>query len=422
MIFIPFLYFLTIFICVFYRRRRLDIATYTILLYTIISFFGILVDCLGLRYPDQIGYKISFDATLAYCFLLTLFWIPILLFTQKRIAIFCPVENDTLFKAVSVVSFLFFVVTLVGSFNSVVQVLMGDMAALRMAFYAGDVENAWFASFPIWLRFPIVLGNMLFGCFWILQFMSFFSLFIQKTKVKYSIFFLLASLLGPLWGVLAIDRSKVTYWIISLFANYILFSEYMNKKEKKVLKFIGMILIALLIVYLSMMTNARFEMRYYGEGISGAMGGLITYIGQPFVNFAFFFDNFSTSYPTLASIFPFFHKYVLGSFGSGVEIQEFLTETYKMKFGVFFTFLGQILISAGKIGMVLYVLGLSFIGTVFFKSTAIQLNSILKMYLFMAYSSVMFLGLFGHYYANAICTFSLFAFAVVFKLLMTRNK
>jgi len=422
MIFFPFLYFLVLLICLLRKRHKIDIASYILVLYTLCSFFGILNEFFDLRYIDQIGYQISLEATGVYCLLLTVFWLPIFFYTQRGVDVFYPVENVTALKIIAILSFAFFVITFVGSYSNLVGVLTGDMLALRHAVYAGEAESAWFVSLPAIVRTPIVFGNMCLGCFWILQFLSFFCMFVQKIEIKYSLFFMIASLLGPLWGILAIDRSRVCYWILALIANYIFFSGYMSEKEKRILKVACSLFVILLVVYLSMMTNARFENRHLGNGISGSLGSVVTYVGQSFVNFAYFYDEFDNETQTFALIFPFFHKYALGSFGSAVEVQEFLSSTYRLHFGLFYTFLGQILISAGKVVMVLYALLMMLLGSVYFKPLPVKQNSLLMSYLFMAYSSIMFLGLFVHYYANAASTFSVVVFALLFKFLTFRKQ
>lgn len=417
MIFIPFLFFSSILFGLLYKRRRFDLAAYIASLYSLISFFAILVEYYDLRYMDCRNYEISFEATLAYCLLLFSFLLPIIHYTSKSFFYLNPVENTSFLKLFSILSVVFFGVTLLGSFTTLMNVLNGDMNALRHAVYLGEAEAAWFASYPFVIREPIIVGNLIFGAFWVLQFLGFFSLLIQKIEIKYSVFYFIASLLGPLWGILAIDRSKVTYWIIAFFANYFFFSLFMTERQKKTMKVCGFILICVLLVYLSAMTNSRFEERYYGSGISGSAGSVISYLGQPFIHFAFFYDSFSNPKSTLALIFPFIHKYVLGTFGSGVEVQQNLTSIFNLQFGVFYTFLGQILISAGKIVMIAYCLIMSLSAFFLFNPDYISRDSLWKQYLFMAYSSIMFLGLFVHYYANSTGTFSVVFFLIFFKFL-----
>lgn len=422
MIFVPFVFFGVILTSLLWNRRRFDLASYVTSLYVIISFFAILSDYLGLRCHDTVNYDISFEATFVYCSLLGFLLIPIIRYTKGSAIRLMPVENQTLLKILSVCSFVFFCITLFGSVNSLIGVLSGDMAALRSAVYAGEEEKAWYSTLPFVLKQPVIVGNICFGNFWVMQFLSFFSLLIQKMEKKYAVFFFIASLLGPLWGILNVDRSRVTYWIIALIANYFFFEINLTRKQKKVFIVVSSVCICFLFVYLSMMTEARFGERSYGDGISGEMGGVITYLGQSFVNFSFFYDSFENNEPTLAVIFPFIYKYVFGEFGSGVAIQSYLTLNYHLQFGVFYTFLGLILVAAGKLWMFVYVSILTLIGFSFFRQGTRENDSLIKNYLFMAYSSIMFLGLFGGYYTGYTVTFSLVLWIVILKLLSIRRK
>ncbi len=421
MIFVPFIFFSIILFGILWNRRRFDLASYITMLYVIISFFAILVDFFRLKSNDVVNHDISFESTFVYCVLLAFFLIPIIRYTKGSTISLAPVENQTILKALAICSFCFFCITLFGSFNSLVGVLTGDMSALRNAVYAGDREKLWFSTLPFGIKQLVIMGNLCFANFWVMQFLGFFSLLVQKIEKKYAIFFFCASLLGPLWGILNVDRSKVTYWIIALIANYFLFDKHMTSKQKKVFVAVSSVCIVFLFIYISMMTDARFEDRSYESGVSGSVGSVISYLGQSFINFSFFYDNFENKEPTLAVIFPFIHKYVFGEFGQGVAIQAHLTALYYFRFGVFYTFLGQILVSAGKLWMFVYSTVLPLIGFSMFRLGGGR-DSLIKLYLFMAYSSVMYLGLFGYSYASYSLTFSLVFLFFVFKLMSIRSK
>ena len=421
MIFIPFVFFLIILTALLWSRRKFDLASYVALLYVIISFFAILNDFFGLRYPDVVNYEISFEATFVYCVLLGIFLIPIVRYTKNGIMKMTPIENQNILKILSTCAFVLFCVTLVGAFNSLLGVLTGDMKALRSAVYARTADDAWYSTLPFGLKQFVSMGNIFFADFWIMQFLAFFSLFVQKTK-KYAVFFFIASLLGPLWGILNIDRSKVTYWIIALIANYFMFDKQMTDKQKKIFVVFSSICILFLIIYLSMMTNARFDGRDYGGTIVGPLAGIIAYLGQPFVHFSFFYDNFQNNEPTLAGIFPFIHSFFFGGFGSGVAIQAHLTSLYHWHFGVFYTFLGHILISAGKAWMFVYVIVLALVGFSLFIQKPHEKETLTKLYLFMTYSSIMYLGVFGYSYSSFFTTVSFVFFLFIFKLMSIRIK
>ena len=340
MIVFPFVFFSIILISLLRKRRKFDLASYVAFLYVVTSFFAILIDKFELRNSLVANYEISFETTFVYCLLLGLFLSPIIRYTRGNDTMLCPLENQTILNFFSISSFVFFSITLFFSFQQIVDVLNGDMAALRLAVNAGQNDDAWFQSMPSILKQPIVCCNMIFSNFWVLQFLSFFCWLIQKMNLKYAFFFFTVSLFGPLWGILNIDRSKVTYWIIALIANYFLFNNYMTKKHKRLFWIFSSICIAFLFVYLSNMTEARFGEITRANGLTGSVGGVISYLGQPFIHFSFLYDCFVNHNTTLAMFFPFTYKFVFGEFGTGVLVQQYLTNTYQMQLGIFFSFLG----------------------------------------------------------------------------------
>ena len=251
---------------------------------------------------------------------------------------------------------------------------------------------------------------MLFSCSWILLFLSFYCLLIQKLPSKYFWLYFLASLSTIYYGVLAVDRAKTTYWIISFFIMFFFYKPYMSKQNKKRLQYVFYFFTGVAILYLAYITIGRFGERYYGS-VSGSQGGIITYLGQNYINFCFFFDNYTPPVIDLSLIFPFFHKYILGQDSvDAVTIQTFMSFKTGFETGVFYTFIGHIIIAAGQIVAIVFCLCYSLLAAKLLHPFRIRaIASPFKALLYLALSSVLFQGLWVHYYTSAPLTFSLFA-------------
>jgi hypothetical protein len=225
-----------------------------------------------------------------------------------------------------------------------------------------------------------------------------------------------ASLMGPIRGIIGVDRSSTAYWLISFFACYIFFKRWMDISYRGQIKRFATIIIVLLVAYLGISTMSRFGENVYSQEVSGTEGGLITYLGQPVVYFANYWENFECSYETLQLIFPFVHKFFLGTpySGSTVALQGYITWLTGSNIGVFYSFFGHIFLTAGKLVAVIYCLFYTVIslGILSKPSNSVRIDTCF-LYLFL--SSIMFLGVFTYYYAAASRTISIIFFYIIIR-------
>ena len=163
------------------------------------------------------------------------------------------------------------------------------------------------------------------------------------------------------------------------------------------------------------MTISRFGERDSG---GGALGSLISYFGQSYINFCYFFDKYDLPYHHFGIVFPFTSQYIFGVPSGGVTIQEEMTWLSHKETGVFFTFIGQMIIGIGQFWAIIMTMAYSFFS---FKTLG-NINrknevDIMSLYLYFAFASVVLLGIFGHYYASPARTFSLVAMYFVMRIL-----
>lgn len=392
----------------FKNNKRADLPFLIMLMYTINSFLSIFVDkynMLGLNYHP------SLLSTIVYCGLLTLCWLPFSIYSNQNINKVKAISNTKALKIVAWVSFLWFVIYLYLSKDTLQLVLTGgDMLALRGMIYKGESINVG-QGLPVYLHIPFTLANCLFGCSWIFIFLAFFSKFIQKLPNKYFLLFLLTSLSGPLAGIVGVDRSKTTYWIISMVINFLFFSKFMTRKQRTWVMSVLAIFVTGGLIYIANLTTARFDDYDSVAGLSGSFSGILVYLGQSYINFCYFFDTFSPPYHTLAIIFPSFFYFVLGDdLVGGTVLQAHWDLLTGYSTGVFYTFMGHIMIFAGFFVLVVFCVLYSTISNSILKRNVLKGGTLHSLFMYQALASVMALGLFGHYYASYILTFSLVFF------------
>lgn len=392
----------------FKNNKRADLPFLIMLMYTINSFLSIFVDkynMLGLNYHP------SLLSTIVYCGLLTLCWLPFSRYSNLNINKVKAISNTKALKIVAWVSFLWFVIYLYLSKDTLQLVLTGgDMLALRGMIYKGESINVG-QGLPVYLHIPFTLANCLFGCSWIFIFLAFFSKFIQKLPNKYFLLFLLTSLSGPLAGIVGVDRSKTTYWIISMVINFFFFSKFMTRKQRTWVMSVLAIFVTGGLIYIANLTTARFDDYDSVAGLSGSFSGVLVYLGQSYINFCYFFDTFTPPYHTLAIIFPSFFYFVLGDdLVGGTVLQAHWDLLTGYSTGVFYTFMGHIMIFAGFFVLVVFCVLYSTISNSILKRNVLKGVTLHSLFMYQALASVMALGLFGHYYASYLLTFSLVFF------------
>lgn len=416
MTYVPLVYFGCLSIIMYQRHKQLDIATTVSLIFAVSGLFSVLIDINGYRSYDTYKYEISIVPAALYCILLTLCILPLAkcdIFSRIQIE---SVRNVKLIKLLSVVSIIWFVLTVYFSWDRFLFILMsGDMAEIRNDLYKGIAGDSWMLSLPGPVRFTFALLNLLFGCPWVLIFLGFYSMIGNRVPLLYSYFFLIASLSGPYNGILGVDRSSSAYWIMSAVTLFILFRNQLPSKVKKQISILGLVAFVGVIAYLAAMTISRFGERDSG---GGALGSLISYFGQSYINFCYFFDEYDLPYHHFGVVFPFTSQYIFGIPSGGVNIQQEMTFLSNKATGVFYTFIGQMIIGIGQFWAIIMTMAYSFFS---FKTLG-NINrknevDIMSLYLYFAFASVVLLGIFGHYYAGPSKTFSLVAMYFVMRIL-----
>lgn len=418
MIAVPFIYFSILSLVLYFRRgKRIDFSVIISTIFAISGLFSILVDAFGLRNSDTENYSISFLASFSYCALITVCLLPFVRYSNLTITTIRPLRKSALLKMFAVLSILWFLTMVYFSLDTFIIMLTSNMGEARIRVYAGDVESS-LNNIPAVMRPIMILFNSIFKCSWVLIFLAFFSRFVQRLPVIYFWLYFLSSLSGPYNSVIGADRSAVAYWVLTALGVYHLFIPVINKKEKRSLVKGGVIIIFLLGVYLIMMTISRFsESGLFGGDDSATQGSLIYYFGISYINFCNFFDNYTPPFSDFGILFPFTTQFILGIKTGATLIQERMTLATGFECGTFYTFIGQIIMGAGKFVAIVFCFLYSFFSFIVLPSTTNRSGArIHDLYMYFMLVTVLYLGLFVYYYTSPYITFSVFFFYFLLRL------
>ena len=415
MVAVPFIYF-TLAIIYLYQKngKKFDMACYIFSIFAISGLFSTLMVNFGMQ-PSEFGsYHVSFFATLVYCLLITLCTYPFIKYSSIKIKGIKTVQQTKLLKIMAVVFFLFFIIDTAMNFRLLYDILTGDFGAFRAAHYKGDDEITWVESYPYIVKLIVQYMHFTVGSPWILTFLAFYVVLIQKLSYKYGLMFLIASLIGIEGNLLAAGRSDIIYWLIGVGACFVFFSPYISKSQ---IKKIGLVMIPIIVVFIGlflMTTMSKFESH---EGVGDMDAGttsIVAYAGQPFLYFCFFFDNFICPMPSLEAIFPYTYFLMGKGYHSIVALQQAISNHSPYELGVFYTFIGQIAVTSSNFVAIVYCFFVTFFATAFVSRTSRRVISLRHAFFYMLFASVLFLGLFSHYYAILTKTFSVVAFSLIF--------
>ena len=231
MVAIPFIYFTALMIFLYKRNgNKYDLACYILSIFAVSGFLSILMDLFDLREPDTYGYVISFNATFAYCGLITLCLIPFIHYSHTAILCIKPIKTGVvMIKILAWSSVLFFLLSFILSWSDVVSALTDDMGQTRSTHYMDeDGGSSWLRLLPFGIKQICVFLNIILGIPWILQFLAFYSLCILRQKEGYAVCLFIGSLSGLLNNILAAGRSGFVFWGLSLIACFIVFKPFLT--------------------------------------------------------------------------------------------------------------------------------------------------------------------------------------------------
>ncbi len=349
MIAVPFVYFtlLTLFL---WRRRGIDPSTYIAFLFALTTFFSLVIYAdpyMRFGFGKQLQ-EVTLVPTFLFCFLHTLFILPVYLYNFKKIR-YIQFSDFTFIKWMTYIYFACFLIYVIFYHKDIIFVATAgeEIANMRNSLYRGE-------SIQVISRYPAIVEKMflpfkvLANFSYIMIFLYVFMLTFTKMSKKMHIMMICGSLTTVLVGIMGVDRSKTFYWVILAGLALVMFWRFMHKDTKRYIAKIGTVILALLMTYFITVSISRFGQNDDRDALESS---LTSYAGQSFINFCYFFNQYeSPDGVTLKHLFPATHHYVFDSYDGAVSYQQMNSLKTGIECGVFYTQLGTFIISAGAVG------------------------------------------------------------------------
>lgn len=407
MLYIPFCYFSALFIFIF-RRHRIDASAYITLLFVITSFLSIIMNSNGYYVNPK---YITILPTFLYCFLITLLIAPIyryntssIIIIKSRSSLFIKYTSN-LFFCCSILLAIFYAPDYIKNFA------LGEFASQKNLIFE---EGLQLTQYPVFIEILLYSARIIFAPFSLFMIFVFFQSIIETNKFNFKA--LIGSFAAILIGILNIDRSKIFFWIILFGLSSVIYWPFLSQRHRNKIKMIFMVFVSIFSLYIAVVTISR-----YGESDSGAFGSIINYAGQPFLNFCYFFNEFhNPDGITLKYLFPATHYYIIGDYDSSIALQQEMTERTGIFTGVFYTVLGDFLVSDGLFGPFLIVgVYLVLSGIVLKRNKVVSFEQLLLAFFLMLVPT---LGTITYYYNNYVITINLIFIILLLGYLKNNNK
>ena len=396
MIYVPFVFFLLLAIIII-KQRGLDASAYISLLYAISAFFSILYynDGATALYKDAC----TFFPTVIYCGLISLAILPVYKFNTANLQRI-TMPNTVAIKGLTYLYFTIFVVLLFAYLDDLIFIFtFDDFAELRDDISDGETFITQYGGL---LGFILLIFNILATISFVMI-PVFFMMVLSKQKWWLQIMAILGSLPIVIIGMLGIDRSKSFYWVIILGLSLVIFWRHLGQKTKKIVTVLVSLLLLGVLSYFGSVTSDRFE-----DTDSGVEGGVVSYAGQTYVNFCYFFENFNNG-ETFSTryMFPAIHFWILQDYEGAVALQQDLDKHTGIITGVFYSFLGSFIVDNNQIGPFVYMV---FYLVLFFICLRCKRNSeisLLNFFYFYCLSIVPTCGFILYIYTSPYMTISI---------------
>lgn len=412
MIAIPLLFFLFFFLHV-YQKNGFDVAAFIIGLYVITSFFGLILfnQDYEYLYGNYSEFEVSLIPALIYCLMIGICITPVVSYNSNKNRKISVIKNKKMFNFITNIYFAVFVALIVIFAEDILfRLLFGDLGELRDMQYAGELLNAQ-DKFSGPLRFVSTIFTLLGdGAYFMLVFFFYSLSALDNSNIK-NISILISSLSPVVLGIVNIDRSKATFWIILFIMSFIMFRPYIPEGKRHFFRRITIVVMVALLLYLGSVTISRF-----GDMEGGTSGGLLSYIGQPFINFCEIWNKVYDQNIHTQRLFPL-TNFLLGNDTSAL-IDEIMSMYYKtgVHLNVFFSFVGMFLVDFGHLGaifipLMIFFLSQSVINKIRYNNVA-DLHSFIVLF---SVSAILSCGIITYFYSTMPRVVSLILFLILSK-------
>lgn len=345
MIYIPFLYFVFMFLYFFTKKKCIETGGVIVLLYLIGSLLSIVY------YKNSIKVQMEYNEfdqiipTFFYLLLLSLSIVPFYKFNSCKIKLPDDLDHKK-FMWISYFLIILIIVSVITNLDAIVLSLNEEFVDTRNEAYQLYLNSkSTRMSQSIWSYFIAVAPS-----FAPLLLLFYFYATIKKIGAWYfRTILLLASTINVILGILTASRTPILYWLITFMILLFTFRHLLEKRTKMATLIVFAILLIPIGFYFMLVTTSRF-------GDEESSNSLLFYAGQTYPTFCKLYNIYTFEDFTFDRLFPISTKYILGHNFNMMAYREVEGLRLGMDTGVFFTFMGDAMIDFGKMGMIIYTL------------------------------------------------------------------
>lgn len=413
MIYLPFIFFSILSVFHIRKSKKLDIGAFLMLLYAFSSAMSILLyssPYLYYRYT-----KLDLSATIYYCLMLILFFVPFLAKEHSRkLNVIKP--NMAFFYLVSFSFIILNLFAIIFSLKYTIFVLSNnpgsfkvgaDIMMRKLGYNLNFLESAS----------HYILGH--FSDFYVLILVIFFySVTFLKRNNLFNILLLVSSMSTIINGLNTGGRTQMIYWVLVFIACFLYFYKYMSNKTRRYILSLFFFFILLFSVYFAAVTIYRFSHYYSTTVVHQEVMSIIDYAGQSYLNFNRIFSQFDEHHYTLARIFPITRDIFINPDFDIRDYRYLLT----VDIAIFYTFLGDLYVDIGILGTCIYAmlfLILYYLTQLGKRSDFIHFHQIVFIFLFL---QIPLNGIFYYSLWNKTATISIIGTIVISFIFMILKK
>lgn len=412
MFILPALWFTILTALLWRKHQGIDTCVYICGLYAAVNVMAVIIVLTDLMGDGGILFgnddaEFGVIPTLLYCIMLTVSLLPFHLVYEKdikTISAVSPFLLDCLSALLLSVALLNFYLVA----DSTLDILSGDLAAIRNSIYAGEDTPAQLKAetLPYFAKILYYFNHATLLALPIL----FFNLCFRKCPWWWNILLFFTSLSIPVAGIQAADRTEMIYYAEMLMFTLIFFRKHFTRKIKIGIGIVGLPFVLLGAVYVTAVSQSRFE--NLNEGTSGRN---LQYAGQGYLNFCYFWEYANYEEPAVERVFPMYSHFVKKIDSNSTRRGERAGQQ-GFFISVFPSFIGDVMLDLTPLGMVVWVICYTLIGLLFIRQSHRKEFDISEVLLFFLMACIPTFGIFYYRFHAFTYTFAIIL-ALVYHLL-----
>ena len=298
---------------------------------------------------DRYDLDLGILPTIMYCGLLTLGMYPFSLFYKKEVNKVTH-SNSLILEITCWLLFCVFLLNLYLIVDSTMEILSGDLSTVRSDHYAGIQSPAEVKaeSLPYLLRLFSYFNR---STILALPLFFYYNCFTNRSW-GFKLMLLATSLCAPLSGLQVADRTEFTFYGLMFIYCLIFFWKFLSRSFKWLLVAVGTPLLAIVLVYLVAVTQARFAEENDNEK---AYVSAFQYAGQNYLNYCFFWEHGRFEYIAPEREFPM-TWHTLFHVDSDPDRRDIRSGQQGFFMSVFATYIGDVMLDLSPVGSILWMM------------------------------------------------------------------